>query len=366
MMKKNQNKISINRYNNIDAIRMIAAISIICMHIQANIGFKICGGKITEFIVNNLISSAGVLVQLFFVISAFSICCGYYDKIKNNKISINEFYIKRYSRILPFFTVLVLLDLISTLLINKNISASTLYEAFADLSLVFGFLPASNISVIGVGWTLGVIFGFYLLFPFFVFLLWDKKRVWFTLVITIILNYLCEIYFLSDEKVVAANTIRWICYFVAGGALFLYKENISKFYNKLGHKYGVAFSVIIVMVGLLMGQLFKFDIDNNLQSLFMTIKNLISFSLVVIGAIGFDHKIFSNYVTKFLSNVSFEIYLSHMLVFRGIEVLGLSNIFGENLASYVFVCILTIILSIIFALIVKFLPNSLAKFKKCK
>lgn len=365
-MKENQNKISINRYNNIDAIRTIAAISIICMHIKTNIGFKVSGGGVTDFIINSLISSAGVLVQLFFVISAFSICCGYYDKIKNNKISLNEFYIKRYFRILPFFTVLVLLDLASTLLLSKSLSVTSLYEAFADLSLIFGFLPASNISVIGVGWTLGVIFGFYLLFPFFVFLLWNKKRVWFTLAITIILNYLCETYFLVEEKVVPANTIRWLCYFVAGGAIFLYKENISKFYNKLGYKYSIIFSVIIVIIGLLTGQLVKFNIDNNLQILFTTIKNLVSFSLVVIGAIGFENKIFSNCVTKFISNVSFEIYLSHMLVFRGIEVLGLTKIFGENLLSYIFVCILTIILSIIFAITVKVLLNRLAKFKKCK
>lgn len=38
-----------------------------------------------------------------------------------------------------------------------------LYEAFADLTLCFSLIP--NISVIGVGWTLGVIFLFYILFP---------------------------------------------------------------------------------------------------------------------------------------------------------------------------------------------------------
>ena len=36
------------------------------------------------------------------IISAFGMCCGYYNKIENNEISVNEFYKKRFQKILPF------------------------------------------------------------------------------------------------------------------------------------------------------------------------------------------------------------------------------------------------------------------------
>lgn len=55
-------------------------------------------------------------------------------------------------------------------------SLGSIYEGFADLMLVFGFLPADIISVIGVGWFLGLIFVFYLIFPFFAFLLRTKEE----------------------------------------------------------------------------------------------------------------------------------------------------------------------------------------------
>ena len=48
-------------------------------------------------------------------------------------------------------------------------SKNALYEVVANLTLCQGLLPNMNISIIGVSWTLAVIFVFYLLFPFFDF-----------------------------------------------------------------------------------------------------------------------------------------------------------------------------------------------------
>lgn len=50
-----------------------------------------------------------------------------------------------------------------------------LWEAFANMTLSFGLIPGNDISVVGVGWFLGVIFLFYMLFPFFVFLMGTKE-----------------------------------------------------------------------------------------------------------------------------------------------------------------------------------------------
>ena len=56
-------------------------------------------------------------------------------------------------------------------------SIEALYEGFADLTLMFGFLPnAGNISVIGVGWFLGLIFVFYICFPFYCVLIQNKRE----------------------------------------------------------------------------------------------------------------------------------------------------------------------------------------------
>ena len=83
----------------------------------------------------------------------------------------NDFYKKRYTRILPFFAFLCVVDL----LVSPSIGS--LYEFFVNITLCFGFLPNYGaITVIGVGWFLGIIFVFYMLYPFFVFLMDNKKR----------------------------------------------------------------------------------------------------------------------------------------------------------------------------------------------
>ena len=138
------------RYNSINGLRSIACIGIILMHVKANINYKLDSEAL-----NTIISSFTQFVYLFFIISAFSMCCGYYEKIKNNEISMNEFYKKRFSKILPFFSFLVLIEIVT------ERTFSSIYEGFMDITLLFGFLPVNDLSVIGVAWFLGVFFFFF-------------------------------------------------------------------------------------------------------------------------------------------------------------------------------------------------------------
>ena len=193
---------------------------------------KLYRGGGTDYLINRLVPQLSSYVYLFFIISGFGMCCGYYEKIKNNEITLNNFYSKRYRKILPFFSLLVLMDLAVKLILEGGIANCDIYEAFADLTLMFGFLPASNITVVGVGWTLGVIFGFYILFPFFVFLIWTRKRAWVGLILSIGLNYLCTTYFLSEGNIVRCNVLRCLCYFIAGGLIYLYRAEIENSLKK--------------------------------------------------------------------------------------------------------------------------------------
>lgn len=183
------------RYGAIDGLRTIACVGIVLMHVAANNSYSISG-----FIYESVIPSFTNFVFLFMIVSAFGMCCGYYEKIIDNKISFNTFYGKRFKKILPFFGLLVLLDVI------MSPSAGALYEAFADLSLLFGFLPnAGNISVIGVGWFIGLIFVFYIIFPFFCVLIQNKRRAWMAFAVSLIYNFICTVYF--D---VGRNNNHWI------------------------------------------------------------------------------------------------------------------------------------------------------------
>lgn len=153
-----------NRYENLDGLKVIAAFGIVAMHVSSNMGHPL-----TSEIATNVIGSMTHFVKLFLILSGFGMCCGYYEKFKRGA-NLNAFYSRRFAKNLPFFALLVCID---TLLSIKTVLCR---DVFASLTMAFNLMPSHEMSVIGVGWTLGVIFAFYLMFPFYVFLLSTKRE----------------------------------------------------------------------------------------------------------------------------------------------------------------------------------------------
>ena len=205
------------KYEGIDGLKAYAIISIVLMHVIANGEYRIKG-----FVFERLIPSFANLVFLFMMVSGFGMCCGYYQKIFDQKINVEDFYKKRYIKIWPYFALLCALDFMI------SPSRESLFEVFANLTLCQGLLPQANISVIGVSWTLAVIFVFYMLFPFFCFLIENKKRAWGVAVIALVFNWLCSFYFNAGRKNIVYDAI----YFIAGGLIFLYRKELAEFASK--------------------------------------------------------------------------------------------------------------------------------------
>lgn len=218
------------RYEGIDGLKAYAIIGIALMHVLANGEYGIGG-----FVFERLIPSFTNLVFLFMMVSGFGMCCGYYQKIIDQKISVEDFYKKRYIKIWPYFALLCALDFVI------SPSKESLFEIFANLTLCQGLLPNMRIEVIGVSWTLAVIFVFYMLFPFFCFLIGNKKRAWGVAVVALVFNLLCGTYFFDGNHIVDAfsvgftprlNIVYDAIYFIAGGSIFLYREELAEFAAK--------------------------------------------------------------------------------------------------------------------------------------
>ena len=291
-------------YGAIDGLRAIAAVGIVMMHVAANNSYDISG-----FVYETIIPSLTNFVFLFMVISAFGMCSGYYEKILQNKISLSEFYLRRFQKIMPFFVVLVLLDV----LISPSVNS--LYEMFADLTLMFGFLPdAGNISVIGVGWFLGLIFVFYVCFPFFCFLIENRRRAWLAFLVSILYNIACSIYF----QVGRTNILYCACFFLAGGLIYLYRAEIGRWNRWLVLGAVAAAVVLYYMIG------------GNTGTWLLVSAILLIYAMISNG------KVLQNRITKSISGISMEIYLSHMIIFRVAEKINLNTIIGDGWVQYVF------------------------------
>ncbi len=315
------------RYEALDGIRALSFLGIAAMHVFGNAGYKTGVPGLSTFI-----PSLTNLVFLFMTISGFGMCCGYYNKIMDRKIDIVDFYKKRYKKILPFFAFLCLIDFVMSPGLNA------LYEVFANLTLCFGLIPNAEISVIGVGWFLGTVFAFYLLFPFFCFLISDKKRAWFSFAASIIMNYICAYYFDVNRKAIAYSFV----YFMVGGMVFLYKDAV------VGKK-----NVQIILIALLLVVVTAFYIVGA-DSVFLTLLMILINAIILLYGMGASPKsVLNSKPLKFLGEISFELYLCHMLIYRVIEKLHLLRLTSNELLNYLIVYVLVVIGAVIFAVLSK-------------
>lgn len=311
-------------YEAIDGLRTYAIIGIVLMHCLKNGTYNFNG-----LTFNKIIPSFTNLVFLFMIISGFVMCCGYYDKVIYNRINVEQLYSKRYRKIGCFFSVLCIIDLII------SPSKEALYEVFANITLCFGLLPNYNISVIGVGWFLGVVFIFYLLFPFFCYLLFNKKRAWLAFIISLIFNYLCETYFHTGRT----NFIYCAVYFLNGGIIYLYRELIIDVTKKK--------KVYLVLAVISMATVYYLICES-------AIVLLILFDLILIYSLTLNERGFLiNRFTKFIGKISMEIYLSHMVIYRFMESLGILKVLGESIISYVICSISILIGTVLLTQIIK-------------
>ena len=329
------------RYEGIDGLKAYAILGIVLMHILTNGNFSLNG-----FAFQKLIPSFTNLVFLFMMVSGFGMCCGYYQKITNCEISIEDFYKKRYIKIEPYFALLCLLDFV------VSPSKESLFEVFANLTLCQGLLPNANISVIGVSWTLAVIFVFYMFFPFFCFLLANKKRAWGVTAVALLFNYICSIYFFDINHVSnfspRSNIVYDAIYFIVGGLIFLYRKDLAEF--ALKHKVNIGLILLIATVAY-----FALG-DTTLTILFFCIAVLV---YALSCRTWRDSVVLVNPIVKFLGSICLEIYLCHMRIYRLFEKLHFIHLFGNGVMAYIFTAIAVICGSIAFSVCAKWFLNKI-------
>ena len=335
-------KISKTHYSGLDVIRVVAITGIVLMHIFSNGNFNLNG-----FLFEKVIGTAGNFTILFMMVSAFGMCCGYYQKFEDGTISIDSFYKRRYEKLWPFFALLCILD------VMISPSANSVYEIFANLTMLQGLLPNPQISVVGVSWTLAVIFVFYLLFPFFCFLLFSKKRAWFGFIIAGIYNILCQLYFFDEQHVLGGfmereNILYSAIFFMAGGLIYLYRDELERLKNN---------RIVAVIILAITASAYYFLSQNDLVMAVFSVA-------IIIFAITTDGKLGENKLIKKLSSISFEIYLCHMVIYRVLEKLHLIHIFENDLLSYIFTSIAVICGSVIFSVCAKLLLNKIEIYLK--
>ena len=95
--------------------------------------------------------------------------------------------------------------------------------------------------------------------------------------------------------------------------------------------------------------------ENTITMLFVSVV------LVILALKNHQGGVLQNRFTKFFSSVSMEIYLSHMVIFRLIERIGLNTIIGNGWLQYAVTVVTVLVGTIVFSVIMKKILETLGE-----
>jgi peptidoglycan/LPS O-acetylase OafA/YrhL len=138
----------------IDGLRGLAVLMVVLSHTSQHLG----AGSFHFALTKSLTESGDRGVQLFFILSAFTLFSSSLVRFKRDTRPTRNFYIRRIFRILPFWWVIVAFW---ALYYQPHF-----YQVLPSILFVFGFLRFDgNLEIVPGGWTLFVEETFYLLLP---------------------------------------------------------------------------------------------------------------------------------------------------------------------------------------------------------
>jgi hypothetical protein len=336
----------LKKYEYIDFLRGVAILLVIINHIP-HTGSII--NESTPFFIKKLLLAGTYGVQLFYIVSAFTLC----NSMENrNEENYKNFYIRRIFRVVPLFYLGIIIYYLyyyyssSHLFDFKNFY--TFNNFILNIFFINNFIPPS-VSFVPGGETITTELNFYLIFPFLFYCLIKKKKLFISIIfiipIMIILNKIFSKFFnINDFGEIAFYRTLYVQIFVFFlGFLFYYltkKKNFIKII--IANK---KYFIIILLT------LFYVIFNSKAYLEFFYFKNLIivSFVLLFFSYLVFLIKNFlqNYYLYKLICNfgkVSYSMYIFHWIVFDVITYIISSHTIFKNSILNLPTLILSVIL----------------------
>jgi len=320
-MKQTVKVVSLKRHPYIDALRGWAIIGVLLAHVSI-VGSVIYPSwlyKITYIYV------APRGVQLFFVVSAFTLCLSWYNRKKEEKHALLNFYIRRFFRIAPLFYVVLLYFLYIQNYWSGNPNHFSLPNILATIFFLNGFFPAWLNNIVYGGWTIAVEMTFYLCFPLLVSYIKSIRTSLFVLLLAMILMQGLRLYLNTLSLFHATFSTFTFEFFPSQLPVFLIGIVVFLCLNSpwtlLDRK---VFKLSLVVFAFALFAQFLFHVPliagHYLYGIF--------FGLLLVFLTKYPTKLLVNPITTHIGKVSYSMYLSHVAILYILDRIGFIHLFS--------------------------------------
>lgn len=317
-------------FEGLQGLRGLAALGIIAYHMYVLEGYT---G--TNSILDKTVGMGGLFVQLFFMLSSFSLMCGYAEAFWTGTLDYENFYKRRFAKLAPTFYFSLCLHL----LLNWAVGIK---ESFANIlgtaSFLYALMPSHQESIVMAGWALGIEIIFYLIFPFFLVVTKSKLRTILFLVAGIALQYSYIMYYGVDIELSHINIVYQLPPFIWGAVLFHIVPYMERICERCRRNIGIGIQIILLIILVVW-----VEFSTNKFTVYIT------FSLLILNQINYKDFWINNPLLIKLGKISYEMYLLHMVVYRILYYYHVNEMLhtkiGSELLSYCFLFLLVTILT---------------------
>lgn len=287
-----------SRLQHLDALRGIAIIAVIITHACAAMG-PITGAWGVDF-------ANGV--QLFYMLSAYTLFFIYNSGHRVEKHKTRDFYLRRFFRIAPLFYLLLAVYAIGYATFQPEHSPSAFHLISAAL-FINGAFPAYLNSIIGVEWSIAIEMTFYLVAPLLFRWVTSAERAFALVVISLVVAEYTNIWLSRHPEFYSAEPAFPIFWFPAqmpafAIGIFAYFISQTRLSRRSALLLLAASCTWVAMV--YGGGNVRFIPHRELMSL--------GFGGVLIALSSFAFRPFVNRLTMHLGKISFSLYLLHGFV----------------------------------------------------
>ena len=284
------------------------------------------------------------IVLFFFILSGFLLTRGYYEKLLHGKIKYKDFIVKRISTIFPLQWLMTLL------FVFLGINIFSYWAIPFNLTLTQSLVPfwEINFTMNTPAWFLSSIFICYLLVPFIFRFLANKKFKFLLIYLSIVVAYNLFVLLLPENI-----GTRWLCYinpfarfidFSVGILFALYWDDIKTiFVGVLKNK--ILASILELLV---IGAVFFFFAYEPIQEFnnYTVLRYPIIILFIIVFALSFGivTKILSLKSFQKLGDLSIAIYMVHGFVLYFTQMIEVSCVEVNVLATFILSLLLSYIL----------------------